>query len=113
MGIVEELVLQVYRDDLKVFTKELEYPEVLAAQQHIPVSIGILTGLKNKHVPIAQVKQQVQTVRDRKFAGVSFFFYETLWNLSKESPQKRQLEFQKLFPTPAAYPNLLVGEIIK
>ncbi|MBW4554352.1 MAG: glycoside hydrolase family 10 protein [Trichormus sp. ATA11-4-KO1] len=109
MGIVEDLVLQIYRDDLKVFTQELEYPEVKAARSHIPVSIGILSGLKNRTVPIEQIKTQVQTVRDRKFAGVSFFFYETLWNLSQEQPLKRQTGFQKMFPTPTAYPNLLTG----
>lgn len=109
MGIVEDLVLQIYRDDLKVFTQELEYPEVKAARSHIPVSIGILSGLKNRSVTIEQIKTQVQAARDRNFAGVSFFFYETLWNLSREQPQARQNGFQKLFPTPTAYPNLLTG----
>ncbi len=109
LGIIEELVLQIYRDDLSVFVSELEYPEVKAAKRHIPVSIGILSGLKNKSVPIQQVQTQVQKVRDRNFAGVSFFFYETLWNISKEKPQERQSGFRKIFPTPTAYPNLLAG----
>ncbi|WP_017651296.1 family 10 glycosylhydrolase [Fortiea contorta] len=109
MGIIEDLVLQIYRDDLNVFVSELEYPEVKAAQRHIPVSIGILTGLKNKSIPMQQIQTQVQKARDRNFAGVSFFFYETLWNLSKEKSQERQVGFQKIFPTPVVYPNLLTG----
>ncbi|MBD2596292.1 glycoside hydrolase family 10 protein [Nostoc spongiaeforme FACHB-130] len=109
LGLVEELVLQIYRDDLNVFVKELEYPEVKAARSHIPVSIGIITGLKNKNVPIDQIQTQVQKVRDRNFAGVSFFFYETLWNLTKESATVRQAGLQKMFPKPANYPNLLAG----
>ncbi|MBW4616708.1 MAG: glycoside hydrolase family 10 protein [Desmonostoc vinosum HA7617-LM4] len=109
LGIVEDLVLQIYRDDLNVFVKELEYPEVKLAKSHIPVSIGILSGLKNKSVPIQQIQTQVQKVRDRNFAGVSFFFYETLWNLSKENPQERLSGFQKIFPTATTYPNLLTG----
>ncbi|MBH8565970.1 glycoside hydrolase family 10 protein [Nostoc sp. CENA67] len=109
MGLIEELVLQIYRDDLNVFLSELEYPEVKAAQKHIPVSIGIIAGLKNKSIPIAQIQTQVQKVRDRNFAGVSFFFYETLWNLSQEPALKRQSSFQQIFPTPVAYPNLLTG----
>ncbi|MBD0265267.1 MAG: glycoside hydrolase family 10 protein, partial [Tolypothrix sp. Co-bin9] len=36
MGIIEDLVLQIYRDDLNVFISELEYPEVKAAKKHIP-----------------------------------------------------------------------------
>ncbi|HIK03912.1 MAG TPA: glycoside hydrolase family 10 protein [Trichormus sp. M33_DOE_039] len=109
MGLIEELVLQIYRDDINVFVKELEYPEVKAAQKHIPVSIGILTGLKNKPITMQQIQTQVQKTRDRNFAGVSFFFYETLWNLTKEKPLERQASLQKIFSTPAKYPNLLTG----
>jgi uncharacterized lipoprotein YddW (UPF0748 family) len=109
MGLIEELVVQIYRNDLNVFNSELEYPEVKAARSHIPVSIGILSGLKGRYVPMQQIETQVQSVRDRKFAGVSFFFYETLWNLANEKPSERQTSFQKIFPTPKAYPNLLVG----
>ena len=109
MGIIEDLVLQIYRNDLNVFISELEYPEVKLAQTHIPVSIGILTGLKNRTVPMAQIKTQIEKVRERKFAGVSFFFYETLWNMSQEKPQQRQQTWQKIFPTPTNYPNLLAN----
>ncbi|WP_066382295.1 glycoside hydrolase family 10 protein [Anabaena sp. CA = ATCC 33047] len=109
MGLIEDLVLQVYRDDLNVFVNELEYPEVKAAKSHIPVSVGILAGLKNRAVPMQQIQTQVEKVRDRNFAGVSFFFYETLWNLTKEQPQERQTGFQNIFSTPANYPNLLTG----
>ncbi|NMG18172.1 glycoside hydrolase family 10 protein [Brasilonema bromeliae] len=108
-GLIEELVIQLYRDDLNVFVKELEYPEVKAAQSHIPVSIGIMTGLKAKPISMQQIQTQIQKVRERNFAGVSFFFYETLWNVSGETPQQRQAGFQKIFPTSVAYPNLLAG----
>jgi uncharacterized lipoprotein YddW (UPF0748 family) len=109
MGLVEDLVIQVYRDDPNVFKSELEYPEVKAAKSHIPVSIGIITGLKRKFVPMTQINQQVQQVRDRNFAGVSFFFYESLWNMTKEAPQQRQTGFKNLFPIGTSYPNLLAG----
>lgn len=109
MGLIEELVLQIYRDDLNVFVQELEYPEVKAAKAHIPVSIGILAGLKNRSVPMQQIKTQVQKVRDRNFAGVSFFFYETLWNLSQETSSQRQAAFKQIFTQPAKYPNLITG----
>jgi len=109
LGLVEELIIQLYRDDPDVFVKELENPEVKAAQSHIPVSIGIMSGLKGKYVPMQQIQTQVQKVRERKFAGVSFFFYETLWNMTGETSQQRQSGFQKIFPAPAAYPNLLAG----
>jgi uncharacterized lipoprotein YddW (UPF0748 family) len=96
LGIVEDIVLQVYRDDLNVFISELEYPEVQTAKGHIPVSIGILSGLKNRKIPLQQIQSQVQEVRDRHFAGFSFFFYETLWNISPENLQERQQGLQKI-----------------
>ena len=108
-GLIEELILQVYRNDLKVFISELEYPEVQAARQHIPVSIGILSGLKNRYVPIGQIQNQVQATRNRGFAGVSFFFYETLWNLAKEKQGDRTSAFGQIFPTSVQRPNILAG----
>jgi len=96
MGLIEELILQVYQDNLGIFIRELESPEVKVAQSHIPVSIGIMAGLKDKFVPMQQIQTQVQTVRDRNFAGISFFFYETLWKMTKETPKQRQSGFHNL-----------------
>ena len=109
MGLVEELVLQLYRDDLQVFNRELERLEVKAAKRHIPVSVGILSGLKGRYVSTQQIQTQVKNARDRNFAGVSFFFYESLWNMSKEGTQQRQTSFQNIFPTPINHPNMFKG----
>ena len=108
-GLVEELIVQVYRDDLNIFISELEQPEVQAARRHIPVSIGILAGLKDHLVPLRQIQNQVQAVRDRGFAGVSFFYYETLWNLAHEKLADRQSTFQELLPASVGRPNVLDG----
>ncbi|AFY79106.1 hypothetical protein Ple7327_3960 [Pleurocapsa sp. PCC 7327] len=100
MGLVEEIVLQVYRDDMKAFLRELSQAEVRTAKEHIPFGIGVLSGLKGRLVPIEQIKTQVATVRKQGFAGVSFFFYESLWNLAQEPLEQRQSAFQDLFATP-------------
>ncbi|MGK7875914.1 MAG: glycoside hydrolase family 10 protein [Xenococcaceae cyanobacterium] len=107
MGLVEELVLQVYRTQFSDFIRELEQPEVQAARHHIPVGIGILSGLKGRPVPLERIEKQVKTVRNQEFAGVSFFFYESLWNLAEESPAQRQSAFKSLFSTALKRPNLL------
>jgi uncharacterized lipoprotein YddW (UPF0748 family) len=117
-GLIEELILQVYSDNLQNFAADLARPEVQDAKQHIPVSIGILTGLKNRLTPIAQIADQVERVRDRQFAGISFFFYESLWNArfgqrnfsqgnSDIDLQNRRSVFRRLFSSPADRPNLL------
>lgn len=79
------------------------------ARKHIPVSIGILSGLKNRSVSMQQIRTQVQKVRDRKFAGISLFFYETLWIISQEKALERQVGFQQIFPKPPTYTRLLAG----
>ena len=96
-GLIEQLVLQVYRNQFSDFQRELQKPEVQTARQHIPVAIGILSGLKNRPLPMSQIQQQVNFVREEKFAGVSFFFYESLWHLGQESPEERQKQWKTLF----------------
>ncbi|MBW4575304.1 MAG: family 10 glycosylhydrolase [Aphanothece sp. CMT-3BRIN-NPC111] len=108
-GIIEELVIQLYRNDLSRLIAEMDRPEVQAARRHIPVAIGILSGLKPRPIPMQQIQEQVQAVRDRGFAGVSFFFYESLWNLASEPAAQRQAAFKQLFSTPVERPNIVEG----
>lgn len=79
-GLVAEIVLQVYRSDLHAFVKEISKPQVVEACQHIPVSIGILAGVKTRSVDLNSIKRQIWQTRNQKFAGVCFFFYETVFN---------------------------------
>ncbi|MBD2130590.1 family 10 glycosylhydrolase [Microcoleus sp. ZQ-A2] len=109
-GFVEELIVQIYRDNFNTFIKELEQPELKAAKSHIPTGIGILSGLKNKPISLSQIQQQVEAVRQRKFSGVSFFFYETLWNNASESSNQRQQAFRLIFPMPAKSPEVSLVE---
>jgi uncharacterized lipoprotein YddW (UPF0748 family) len=106
-GLIEELVLQVYRTHSSNFVMELARPEIAAARRHIPVGVGILTGLKHRSVPIEQIQLQTQVVRERQLAGVSFFFYETLWNSATETQAEREAAFQSLFSTRVPRPRVL------
>ncbi|MFM7450397.1 MAG: glycoside hydrolase family 10 protein [Leptolyngbyaceae cyanobacterium] len=105
-GLIEELVLQVYQNNLSSFNRQLAAPEIQDSRRHIPTGIGILTGLKPKPVPMRQIQEQVQAVRRQNFAGVSFFFYESLWKLTQESADSRKAGFQSVFPTPAPRPDI-------
>ncbi|MDY7014583.1 MAG: family 10 glycosylhydrolase [Cyanobacteriota bacterium] len=109
LGLIEELIVQVYRDDLSRFSAELAHSAVQQAKNHIPVAIGVLSGLKGRFVPIEQMREQVQMTRDRGFAGISFFFFESLWNYASETPQQRQSAFQQLFLREAERPSLYEG----
>jgi uncharacterized lipoprotein YddW (UPF0748 family) len=106
-GLVEELLIQVYRDNLSTFISELNKPEVKLASQHIPVGIGIMTGIKPKPIPMQQIKTQVEAVRRQGLAGVSFFFYETLWKLTAESEMSRKAGFKQVFARSVTRPNII------
>lgn len=98
-GFVEELIVQLYRSDMDRFREELDQPEI--EQAHIPLGVGILTGLRNRPVEMDLIAEQVQTVRDRHLAGVSFFFYESLGD--------RDRQFRRLFPDPVPRQELALG----
>ena len=105
-GFIEELIVQIYRDSNKSFIRELQQPEILAAKEHIPVGIGVLSGLKGRPILWHKINKQVRIAREHEFAGISFFFYESLWNLATESPQRRQAAIKRLFHHQARRPNL-------
>ncbi|MEA5620203.1 glycoside hydrolase family 10 protein [Cronbergia sp. UHCC 0137] len=97
-GLVDGLILQVYRDDRKSFIGELDKPELKFARSKIPVGVGILTGTLTHPVDINQIREQVQIVRDRNFSGVSFFYWESLWGyISPDAPQRRRRAFTQMF----------------
>lgn len=95
-GLLDEVIVQIYRNDMERFEWELERPDVQVANHYLPVAVGILIGLKGRISDFQQIRAQVEAVRDRHFAGVAFFFYETLGN--------RDSLFRGLFPTPARRP---------
>jgi uncharacterized lipoprotein YddW (UPF0748 family) len=109
-GLVEEIVLQLYRNDINVFIEELDRPEVQAARRNIPVGIGILSGLRGRPIPMSQIQEQVEVVREKGFAGVSFFFYESMWSWSDETPTQRERGFGELFPNQADRPSVIDNE---
>jgi uncharacterized lipoprotein YddW (UPF0748 family) len=95
---VDELIVQVYRNDRSSFLSEIDNPELRQINQRLPVGIGILTGLSTRSVSTRNIEDQVRLARDRRFDGVSFFFYETLG--------RRDAVFQALFPRPAERPSV-------
>jgi uncharacterized lipoprotein YddW (UPF0748 family) len=80
LGLVDELVLQVYRDDLGAFERELSKTEVRSIKTKIPTLIGILTGLRTKPISTNLIQAQVNLTIANQFAGCACFFYETLWH---------------------------------
>jgi uncharacterized lipoprotein YddW (UPF0748 family) len=100
LDIADELIVQVYRPNLESFVDKINRPEMAEAQTKIPTGVGIMTGLRNRPVAIQQIKSQVQAVQERGL-GVSFFYYESLWEDSPESIGERVSALRSLFPLSA------------
>lgn len=99
-NLVDELIVQVYRSDLQSFLEQINRTEIQETQQKIPTGIGILAGLRNNPVSIRQIQMQTRAAQTRGL-GVSFFYYESLWDEAPEPIAERQSGFQSLFPYPA------------
>jgi uncharacterized lipoprotein YddW (UPF0748 family) len=104
LGFVDELIVQIYRNDFSRFLYELadfNRPEMVRLRQRLPVSVGILTGLRVMNIDIKQIEEQVKMTRDRKFAGFAFFFYESLGD--------RDAAFQAMLPVAAGRPGRVLA----
>lgn len=99
LGVVDELIVQLYRNDLDSFNSKLTSPEIIETQQLIPTGVGIMTGLRNRPVSIQQIQSQVRAAQQRGL-GVTFFYYESLWDYGQEPVAQRQAGFQEIFPNP-------------
>jgi uncharacterized lipoprotein YddW (UPF0748 family) len=80
LGLIDELVLQVYRDRLDAFNSEIIKPEVRSIKPKIPTLIGILTGLRTKPIATELIRSQVNSTIADRFDGYACFFYETLFH---------------------------------
>jgi|GEM_PF-1607291 len=76
-GLVDEVVVQIYRDNLAALGRELGHPSLAAAAQRVPVRIGLLAGLKSQPKDPAQLRRELELVQARGYRGIDLFFYES------------------------------------
>ncbi len=108
-GLIEELIVQIYRSDRNALMAELQDASIQKARKHIPVAIGILSGLKGRPIAMADIADQVNIVRHQGYAGVSFFFYESLWNWAPALANERAESLKTIFPEKIEAPNIFQG----
>lgn len=104
-GSVDELIVQVYRDNLNRFAWELNKPSIVRSRRSVPTAIGLLSGLRGRPTDVDLLETQLEAVRDRDYAGVSYFFYETLWVPGTETAAERQSSLATSFAHPARRPS--------
>ena len=76
-GLVDEVVVQVYRNDLKRFEGELQSPVLAKLEGRARLAIGVMAGQKPAPVPVGMVRDQTAMAHEHGF-GVVYFFQESL-----------------------------------
>jgi uncharacterized lipoprotein YddW (UPF0748 family) len=106
LGLVDELVVQVYRSDQNRFIWEMTKPSLQAALARVPTSVGLLSGLRANPVRVDHLRDQIYALRDRRLAGMSFFFYESLWlPPTRESRAQRLATLEQVLSPPLPRPR--------
>jgi len=111
-GIVDELLVQIYRPDLRSFLSVIDRSEIQSIKQKIPTAIAILSGLRSSPSPIRQIQFQVQATRERNL-GISFFYFNSLWNYGPEPIEERQAQFKNFFSSSARLNPLINNPALK
>ncbi|MEO1347869.1 MAG: family 10 glycosylhydrolase [Cyanobacteria bacterium J06635_15] len=99
-GFVDELVIQLYRSNLDQFVQEMEREINQLNHTPMPINIGILSGVRDRPIPMAIIREQVKTVRAHNLGGFSFFFYESLWQSDTETSAQRYESLRTLLDEP-------------
>lgn len=105
-GIVDEVVVQVYRDSMKGFVGELRSPVLAKLKGKARLAIGVMAGQKPWPVPIGMVGDQTAAVRESGFSGVVYFFQESLLQFTApgETVEMRLDGIREMLPVQADRP---------
>lgn len=102
-GMVDELIVQVYREDVPAFTRELGSQPLANAKGRIrSVGVGVWAGFPEKRIDVDFILEKTKVVRQRGF-GTAYFYYEALktWMPAHETPAERATKLGAEFSVPA------------
>jgi uncharacterized lipoprotein YddW (UPF0748 family) len=88
-GLIEEVVIQVYRPHSKDVLATLNSFEFKATSQYVPLGIGIYTGSWRRQPALSEIQKQISAVKQSGY-GYALFCWE-----SSFSPLRRASRQQK------------------
>ncbi|MEB3334466.1 MAG: family 10 glycosylhydrolase [Cyanobacteriota bacterium] len=91
-GLVDEVVVQLYRPDLASFTAELKRPEF--QETRVPMAVALMAGQRQRPTALSLLGAKVEAARQRGL-GVAFFHYAPLWEATAD-PAGRWQGLQEL-----------------
>jgi uncharacterized lipoprotein YddW (UPF0748 family) len=81
LGLLDEVVVQVYRYNTAAIQAELTRPTLKAMAQRVPLSIGLYTGPFGSSKSKQQVAKEVAVTRASGYRSIAFFSWETTFGL--------------------------------
>jgi len=76
-GLVDEVVVQLYRNSAEAVARELASPSLVKAAARVPLRIGLLAGLRQQPKQPATLRQEMALLKQAGVAGIDLFFYES------------------------------------
>ncbi len=86
-GLVDEVVVQLYRPDLASFTAELSRLEF--QEKKVPMAVAVMAGQKMQPTPIPLLRGKTETLQQRGL-GVAFFHFGPLWEATPDPSGRLQ-----------------------
>lgn len=77
-NLVDELVVQLYRDRPIDVEEALEDRSLQEAAARVPLRIALLAGLRTQPKTSATLRRELDLVRGRGYGAIDLFFYETM-----------------------------------
>jgi uncharacterized lipoprotein YddW (UPF0748 family) len=99
-GLVDEVVVQLYRPDLASFTTELSRPEF--QEKRVPMAVALMAGQRLRPTEQLLLQGKMAAARQRGL-GVAFFHYAPLWEATAD-PAARLRGLQELLRPPLPAP---------
>ena len=97
-GIVDEVVVQLYRNDLGVFEQDLYNSGFHNLRRQVPIAIGLYTGPLTAAKDFERTVDEISAVQQADYGGVAFFSWETtFWVFKKASDLELRQTLQQLF----------------
>lgn len=100
LGIVDEVVVQLYRDDLTVFEQDLYNSGFHNLRNQIPIAIGLYTGPLSSAKDFNRTIDEISAVQQAGYGGIAFFSWETtFWFLKKATDLEVKQRLHQFFQT--------------
>ena len=93
-GLIDELVMQLYRQTSQEVALSIDNSILPEVKNYVDVAVGIYAGGFTKQKPLAEIQQQMNTVKQYGY-GYAIFSWEASFGLLRWSNRQQKENFLK------------------